>query len=69
MTLRKILVMGAAAVVAASCSRGADQSMSAMPTSPSAIILPEPGGGVSHRTVVNYPQRSDTLDFRQQLES
>ena len=69
MTLRKILVMGAAALVAASCSKGVDQSTSAIPTSPSAITLPEPGGGVSHRTVVNYPQRSDTLDFRQQLES
>ena len=69
MTLRRVLFVCAAAVLAARCSRGAERSISAIPTSPSAITLPESGGGVSHGAVVNYPQRSDTLDFRQQLES
>ncbi len=69
MTLRKLLIVGAA-LVAASCSRNPATSTSAIPTSPSAISLPGPDdGGVSHRTVVNYPQRNETLDFRVQLES
>jgi len=69
MTLRKILVVSAAALIAAGCSKGMDRSTSVMPTSPSAITLPESGGGVSHRTVVGFPARTDTLDFRVQLES
>src|SRR5262245_4604426 len=69
MTLRRLLVVGAA-LVAASCSRSPETSTSAMPTAPSAIPTSEPaGGGVSHGTVVSYPQRNETLDFRTQLES
>jgi len=70
MTLRRLIVMSVAAMMAVSCSKGAEDSTSAIPTSPSAITLPDsPGGGNSHRTVVNYPQRNDTFDFRIQLES
>jgi hypothetical protein len=69
MTLRKFLIVGAV-LVAASCSKNEASPTSAIPTAPSPITLPDPGGaGVSHTTVVNYPQRSDTLDFRAQLES
>ena len=68
MTLRRLLVV-AAVLVAASCSRNPETSTSAIPTAPSAIALPEPGGGGSRKTVVNYPQRNETLDFRVQLES
>src|SRR5262245_19848987 len=69
MNLRKLLIAGVV-LVAASCSKNPESPTSAIPTAPSAIALPEDGGiGVSHKTVVNYPQRSDTLDFRAQLES
>jgi hypothetical protein len=69
MTLRNLVIVGAA-LVAASCSKNPSTSTSAIPTAPSAITWLDPGGaGVSHTTIVNYPQRSDTLDFRVQLES
>src|SRR4029453_8883693 len=69
MTLRKFLIVGAV-LAGASCSKNPASPTSAIPTAPSAITLPEPGGGgVSHTTIVDYPQRSDTMDFRLQLES
>ena len=69
MTLRNVLIVGAF-LATASCSKNPASPTSAIPTGPSAITLPEPGGGgVSHTTIVDYPQRSDTLDFRVQLES
>ena len=69
MTLGKLLVIGAA-LAATSCSKNPASPTSAIPTAPSAITLAEPGGaGVPHKTVVNYPQRNETMDFRVQLES
>ena len=68
--LHRLLALGVATVVAAGCSKTAEQVSTVSPSSPSAITLSEPGGGgVSHTTIVNYPQRSETLDFRGQLES
>jgi hypothetical protein len=69
MVLKKLAVLGAVAVVAASCSKTPESAASAIPTSPSPIAIALPDGGVSHRTLVGFPSRSDTLDFRQQLET
>jgi hypothetical protein len=68
--LKNILLLGAFAVAAASCSKTPEQAVSAIPTSPTAITIAEPqGGGVSHGALVGFPSRSDTLDFRTQLEN
>jgi hypothetical protein len=68
--LRKFVVLCAVAAVTASCSKSSTERSSALPTSPSAIVLPEQdGSGVSRKAVVSFPGRTDTLDFRMQLES
>ena len=58
----------AIAIVAAACSKQPDRA--AQLAGPSALVLPDPSaGGVSHTAIVNFPARTDTLDFRNQLES
>ena len=70
MTLKKIVLLGAVALAAAGCSKSPEGAVSAIPTSPTAITIAQPEGtGISRREVVGFPSRSDTLDFRNQLEN
>lgn len=68
MKLRNWIILLALGVAA--CSTQADRPMAAIPTGPSAIEAGGvAGGGVSGPSVVPFPGRADTLDFRKQLES
>jgi hypothetical protein len=71
MPFNRLAVLCATTVlVAAGCSKTPERAISAIPTSPSSIAIALPdGSGVSHRALVGFPSRSDTLDFRQQLET
>lgn len=69
MTFRSIAGICAFIAFAAGCSQ--EQRAGAPSTAPSAIRLGEPGGGggVSGPALVAYPARTDTVDFRAQLET
>jgi hypothetical protein len=57
-------------LLVSSCSKPAsEQAASATGPTPVVSISTPDGGGVSHTTVVNFPPRSEPIDFRNQLES
>jgi hypothetical protein len=69
MTLRFFLALCAIGIVPMACSSKTNERASASPTAPTGAMALTSGGGVSSPTVVAYPPRADTLDFRRQLES
>ena len=63
-------LVATAAMFISSCSKPAPERAAGV-TGPSPIAssaVPD-GGGVSHPTIVNFPPRSEAIDFRNQLES
>jgi hypothetical protein len=63
-------IVAAVIAFAAACSPNPERpTLSAIPTAPSANDPGEEPGGVSGPTVVAFPGRADTLDFRRQLET
>ena len=65
-----VWIAAAMLVVSAACSPHPERAAgTANPTSPSALEPGGEGGGVSRPTVVAFPGRADTLDFRRQLET
>jgi Putative binding domain, N-terminal len=69
MSIRHLLAIFALAVVASVCSQKSQETSNATPTGPSVVEPGGPGGGVSRPAVVDFPARTDALDFRMQLES
>ena len=68
MKFQSIASICALLVFAAGCSH--EQRATAPITAPSAIFPGEPGGGgVSRPALVGFPARTDTVDFRTQLEN
>ncbi len=70
MTLRCTAVLVGIVAILAGCS--SEQRPSAGITSPTAVTPVEPGGGpggVVRPALVGYPARTDTVDFRAQLEN
>jgi hypothetical protein len=62
--------LAAIAIIAAGCAP--DQRPSAGITSPTAVTLADPaaaGGGISRPAIVGFPARTDTVEFRSQLEN
>jgi hypothetical protein len=70
MIFRRSICCITIALVAAACSPKPDGAAAHL-TGPSAMTLPDPSGsgGISRPALVNFPARTDTLDFRHQLES
>ena len=65
-----LIAATAAMVMTAACSPSPERTtVNAIPTAPSAGTSDSEPGGVSRPTVVAFPGRADTLDFRRQLES
>lgn len=69
MTRRFGAVLAAIAIISAGCST--EQRPSAGITSPTAVTPADisGGGGVSRPAIVGFPARTDTVDFRSQLEN
>ena len=68
MKLQSIASICALIVFAAGCSQ--EQRATAPIAAPSAVVPGEPGGGgVSRPALVGFPARTDTVDFRTQLEN
>jgi hypothetical protein len=69
MKLFAALGIGATVFITA-CSPNPNRTTAAIPTAPSAAIVGDAApGGVSGPAIVNFPARSDALDFRRQLET
>ena len=69
MRIRTVLIV-AAAVVAAACSNERKLAEGTSPTAPRAVAAPvDSTGSVSGPAIVDYPGRSEAIDFRTQLET
>jgi hypothetical protein len=68
MFIRTVLIVAAAAF-AAGCSDDNKVATSAMPTAPSAMTAVDVTDAVSRPTIVDFPERSEAIDFRTQLET
>src|SRR5262245_42295598 len=58
-----------ATTLVVACSRPASESVAVAGPTPVVVSDVPGGGGVSHTTVINFPPRSEAIDFRSQLES
>src|SRR4051794_18536 len=73
---RRFALLLVGMVLVAGCSKSAERSMAASPTSPStaasgSLLGPTSvaPGGVSGKFDVSFPPRNDSFDFRNQLET
>ena len=69
MTRRFLLALLAIAVWTAACSRNPESRSASLPTSPTLVSASDGGGGVSGPTVINFPSRTDGIQFRAELEN
>lgn len=69
MFVRIVLIIAAAASAATGCSDRKSMRTGALPTSPSAVASMGVTDAVARPAIVDFPERSEAIDFRAQLET